>query len=91
MNFGKMPVGRTASRLARAVSKSESSMIQSSVRAGSMNALLTTRAGATVNQAATRLAVVKLPIRQMSYEVKWCGVCDFSGVWCLLLLDVFSF
>ncbi|CAN0009569.1 unnamed protein product [Ectocarpus fasciculatus] len=66
MNFGKMPVGRTASRLARVVGKSEAS-IQSSVRAaGSMNALLSTRSGLSVNQAAARLAVAKVPARHMS-------------------------
>ncbi|CAM9370058.1 unnamed protein product [Ectocarpus sp. 13 AM-2016] len=71
MNFGKMPTGRTASRLARVVSKSESS-IQSSVRAaGSMNALLSTRSGLTVTQSATRLAAVKLPVRHMSGQADY--------------------
>ncbi|CAN0446006.1 unnamed protein product, partial [Ectocarpus sp. 8 AP-2014] len=69
MNFGKMPAGRTASRLARVVGKSEAS-IQSSVRAGSMNALLSTRSGLTVTQAATRLAIAKLPVRHMSGQVR---------------------
>ncbi|CAN0127043.1 unnamed protein product, partial [Ectocarpus sp. 12 AP-2014] len=70
MNIGKMPAGRTASRLARAVVKSEAS-IQSSVRAGSMNALLSTRSGLTVTQAATRLAIAKLPVRHMSGQADY--------------------
>ncbi|CAN0274455.1 unnamed protein product, partial [Ectocarpus sp. 12 AP-2014] len=36
-----------------------------------MNALLSTRSGLTVTQAATRLAAVKLPVRQMSGQADY--------------------
>lgn len=67
MNFGKMPVGRAASRLARVVSKNEPTL-QRTVRAASMNGMMSTMSGLSVSQVAPRLAVAQLPagVRQLS-------------------------
>ncbi|CAM9090501.1 unnamed protein product, partial [Scytosiphon promiscuus] len=65
MMMSRASFGKTASRLARIVVANSESSLQRGIT-GSKNVPLSTMSGLNVSQQATRLAAVKIPLRQLS-------------------------